>query len=546
MFYNKEQKAYFIIAMVTMVILIIVTFVRPANFLFEDKTDYSARQKQNEAEQKEYKKYLDSLETSQQASQQLFKELVSEEDVRKTIEAELDINQKIPRPDIPTNTLQTIEQTGQDVLVEYFTKVVGMTLAENEQASGVLPGLFAPGVPADTFDQLSIRQNRLVKDLRGLPVPKEALEYHKAQILAFEHYGNLIRSAQSYARNSNAISWPDVYRNYLIINDQISTANNAFAKLNNKYNFSAILNKNFAATSVDSNLVPTAEAVFGIGDTTIVVGNIPEAIWRAVREALARAFARFAIETLDKLVSSIESNFAIASQLYYSEALGQVYVNEYLNKHVNNPLDKDIIKRFIPEFFCLPQNREELTAIFTGKAKEYLGFDPTTLDPSDPDFYIKLAKSGNYLALPDGQELYYRDLANQAASAASDAATKEVLSPGLKSPRDLVNNQITKTLSSIFNTQAAAISGSISLGTNNVENIVGQMVAGIIENLLNKFVFSGAVLQEQAVCLSIPSSKPVIPSTPTDYEYVPPSDNPDDYPPKLPTTQTAPPSEGLR
>jgi hypothetical protein len=110
----------------------------------------------------------------------------------------------------------------------------------------------------------------------------------------------------------------------------------------------------------------------------------------------------------------------------------------------------------------------------------------------------------------------------------------------------LVNNQITKTLSSIFNTQAAAISGSISLGTNNVENIVGQMVAGIIENLLNKFVFSGAVLQEQAVCLSIPSSKPVIPSTPTDYEYVPPSDNPDDYPPKLPTTQTAPPSEGLR
>jgi hypothetical protein len=546
MFYNKEQKAYFIIAMVTMVILIIVTFVRPANFLFEDKTDYSARQKQNEAEQKEYKKYLDSLETSQQASQQLFKELVSEEDVRKTIEAELDINQKIPRPDIPTNTLQTIEQTGQDVLVEYFTKVVGMTLAENEQASGVLPGLFAPGVPADTFDQLSIRQNRLVKDLRGLPVPKEALEYHKAQILAFEHYGNLIRSAQSYARNSNAISWPDVYRNYLIINDQISTANNAFAKLNNKYNFSAILNKNFAATSVDSNLVPTAEAVFGIGDTTIVVGNIPEAIWRAVREALARAFARFAIETLDKLVSSIESNFAIASQLYYSEALGQVYVNEYLNKHVNNPLDKDIIKRFIPEFFCLPQNREELTAIFTGKAKEYLGFDPTTLDPSDPDFYIKLAKSGNYLASPDGQELYYRDLANQAASAASDAATKEVLSPGLKSPRDLVNNQITKTLSSIFNTQAAAISGSISLGTNNVENIVGQMVAGIIENLLNKFVFSGAVLQEQAVCLSIPSSKPVIPSTPTDYEYVPPSDNPDDYPPKLPTTQTAPPSEGLR
>lgn len=546
MFYNKEQKAYFIIAMVTMVILIIVTFVRPANFLFEDKTDYSARQKQNEAEQKEYKKYLDSLETSQQASQQLFKELVSEEDVRKTIEAELDINQKIPRPDIPTNTLQTIEQTGQDVLVEYFTKVVGMTLAENEQASGVLPGLFAPGVPADTFDQLSIRQNRLVKDLRGLPVPKEALEYHKAQILAFEHYGNLIRSAQSYARNSNAISWPDVYRNYLIINDQISTANNAFAKLNNKYNFSAILNKNFAATSADSNLVPTAEAVFGIGDTTIVVGNIPEAIWRAVREALARAFARFAIETLDKLVSSIESNFAIASQLYYSEALGQVYVNEYLNKHVNNPLDKDIIKRFIPEFFCLPQNREELTAIFTGKAKEYLGFDPTTLDPSDPDFYIKLAKSGNYLASPDGQELYYRDLANQAASAASDAATKEVLSPGLKSPRDLVNNQITKTLSSIFNTQAAAISGSISLGTNNVENIVGQMVAGIIENLLNKFVFSGAVLQEQAVCLSIPSSKPVIPSTPTDYEYVPPSDNPDDYPPKLPTTQTAPPSEGLR
>ncbi|MCC7356646.1 MAG: hypothetical protein IT410_03460 [Candidatus Doudnabacteria bacterium] len=533
MFYNREQKGYFVVTMLTIVVLIVVTFWRPTGLRFgNDNVDRSVQSVQEERDQ--YSEYLASLQADSAASKELLKEIVTEDAVRAEVELLLQTDQDIPTPDIPTSTLSVTEQTGTQPLTDYFTKTFGATLAHNEQVNQSVQSLFTPDTSTQLVQSLRARNDSLVKDLRGIAVPKEALAYHKSQILAFEHYGNILEAAEDFSRSSSSVAWSSVYRNYSIINNEIDTANVQFGALNNKYKFSEAISNHFALTSASSPFVHSADAIFGLGDFTIVVGDIPQEIWQAIREALARSFARFAITMLDKVVQSVEENFAITSQLYYSEALGQLYTKEYLAKYVQDPLDQELIKRFLPQYFCLPSNREELTSIFTQKAKDYLGYDPANLDPSDPDFYLKLAKSGDFLASPDGQELYYRDLASQAGSAASSAATKEVLSPGLKSPRDLVNNQIQRTMASIFNTEAAAINGSIQLGTNNVETIVGQLVASVIENLLNKFVFSGAVVQEQSACIGIPLTKPVIPSQPTDYEYTPPSQNPEDYLPPVP------------
>ncbi len=532
MFYNREQKSYFVITVITIVALIVVTFWRPTGFEFGGNKNQNVQSAQDEREQ--YTDYLASLQADSEASRELLKEIVTEDAVRADVELLLQTNQKIPTPDIPTSTLTVNEQTGAAPLTEYFTKSFGATLAHNEQVAQSVKSLFTPDTSPQVVQSLRARNESLVRDLRGISVPTEALAYHKAQILAFEHYGNVLESAEDFSRSSSSVSWSSVYRNYSIINNEIDAANIQFGGLNNKYKFSEALSNHFAVSSASSPFVHSADAIFGLGDFTIVVGDIPQEIWQAIRETLARSFARFAITMLDKVVTSVEANFAITSQLYYSEALGQLYTEEYLTKYIQDPLDQEVIKRFLPQYFCLPSNREELTGIFTQKAKDYLGYDPGNLDPSDPDFYLKLAKSGSFLASPQGQELYYKDLANQAGSAAAGAAAKEVLSPGLKSPRDLVNNQIQRTMASIFNTEAAAINGSIQLGTNNVETIVGQLVASVIENLLNKFVFSGAVVQEQSACISAPLTKPVIPSEPTDYEYIPPSQNPDDYLPPTP------------
>jgi hypothetical protein len=253
---------------------------------------------------------------------------------------------------------------------------------------------------------------------------------------------------------------------------------------------------------------------------------------------------------LDKLVAHIEKNFAIASQLYYSQDLGRFYSVEYMKKFVTNPLDQDIIQKFLPQYFCINPSQKELKKIFTAKAAANAGAD-IVIDPSDPQFIQKLARLGgdekNY---GFWWQEYYMSLAATIQQEASSAATKEVTSNGLKSGRDLATGQINKTMAAIFNTQEAAIAGTINLGTNNTENAIGQIVAGVVESLVNKFVFtpigggtsSGGggigVIKETNVCLRTPQMKPVTSIPGSVYEA--PKGSSTTTPPIVPTTTTPP------
>ena len=265
-------------------------------------------------------------------------------------------------------------------------------------------------------------------------------------------------------------------------------------------------------------MIKTADAAFGIGDTTIVIGDVPAAIEKAVREGLARAFANFAKEYLNKLITAIESNYKIANFLYYSDALlsGQ-YVNDYLTKYVNNPLDQQLIKRFIPQLNCGKSN-EDIKKVLQAKAQVYLGYDPAKVDPKDPQYLQKMARAGNFMASPQGWQLDLEQIANQAEAAGQLAISRELASSGLKSPRDLVDKQISASLSAIANSEHSAILSVLNLGVIHVDSIVGQLVSSVLDSLFNKFLFKGAVvLKEQSACVAVPQLQPVIPSTPTDY-----------------------------
>ncbi|HMQ02162.1 MAG TPA: hypothetical protein PKD79_03815, partial [Candidatus Doudnabacteria bacterium] len=151
--------------------------------------------------------------------------------------------------------------------------------------------------------------------------------------------------------------------------------------------------------------------------------------------------------------------------------------------------------------------------------------------PADPDFLTKLARLGgdpkNY---PLWWEGYYQSLAATTKAEADAAAAKEVLSPGVKSGRDIINNQVTKTVSAIAGVQASALQGTMNLGTSNTENIVGQLVSGVVQGLVNKFIFtpltggstsgpSGiGIIQERNICLGVPQIKPLVPITDTQYD----------------------------
>jgi hypothetical protein len=231
------------------------------------------------------------------------------------------------------------------------------------------------------------------------------------------------------------------------------------------------------------------------------------------------------------MLTKIETNYMVANFLYYSDALvaGQ-YTNDYLNKYVADSFDRQIIKKFIPQFNCGKQD-PNLKAVFEAKSSEYLGFDPEGVSPDDPDYFQKMAKVGSFLASPQGWKIRYEDLANQAKSEAEKTAEKELTSSGLKTPRDAIKMSISNSINSIVSAQRAGMQALFNLGSSNAQSFIGKFVAQLTEQLISNYVFRGAVanngtigvLKEQSTCLATAQLQVVLPAPSSTYEEPPPA-----------------------
>lgn len=521
---NIPRKYLLGLIVVMVAILVTVVSVNPGSFVFNDKTDYEAQRKAAAEEARQYQALLDSIQPDYQASQQLLKKIATEDIVRDEVESTLNVNQKITIPTIANSEITLNGRNDKPTVVDYLSRLGSMVTNYNEQTQVGINQTFAENPDTAQIVSAQTKTKILANNIRGLAVPPDAAEMHKAYIVAYDTYSSFLGTANNYSNGTNPNPWSTVYGDYSIIDNRLGVADDELQKLSEK----------FALTPDDFKdqpgfaFVKEAHAQFGF-TTVIDIKRLAEA---GIRAGLARSFAKFATTMLEKLVGQIEKTFAIASQLYYSQDLGRYYSVEYMKKFVADPTEQDIIQKFLPQYFCTNTKPADLKKIFTAKARANQGTD-IVIDPSDPQFLNKLAKLGgdekNYA---NWWEEYYTSLAATTQANAETAATKEVLSPGLKTGRDIVNGQINKTMASIFNTQEAAISGTINLGTNNAENAVSSIVASIVENMVNKFVFtplgggssSGGgigVLGESNVCLKTPQIKPIAPLAQSGYEPEP-------------------------
>lgn len=523
MFKTKQQKIIFFTAILCAVVLIFVTVWQSTPFQYLNTVDYKKLAEEDAKQQEAYKKYLQAIQPDPVASQDLFKELITEQDVKAEVEKELNVNQKIELPKIDESQLVIEKNSNKDTLVNYFAQVSAQTQDFNNKVFDSSKLFFSESADSETLASVADYAFRFEKNIAKTPVPTEAVAFQKASLATFRTYQDLTKVAREYYGSpEESKPWPEVYKNYAIINQELATAKAEFNKLDQKYSLSDVPAIHLAKTGSEEQgfrFIKKADAVFGLGDTTIIVGNIPEEIEKAAKQALAAAFSKFITIYLDKLITAIEKNYKIANFLYYTDAVirGQ-YVNDFLTKYVTDPLDRQIATRFIPQFNC-GQSNDELKNVFKAKAQEYLGYDPAKVSPADPQFLQKLARAGDFMASPQGWELSYKEIANKALSEAEKAVNQELTSSGLKSPRDLIGKQISASLSAIANSQSAALFSSLNLGVVNVDKIVGKLVSGILDNLFNKFLFKGAtVLKEQNACIAVPQIQPVIPTTHTQYE----------------------------
>ncbi|QQS23198.1 hypothetical protein IPM19_01375 [bacterium] len=519
---DKNKKLSYAIIALAVVALVVITVWQPGEWSFRDRTNYDAATKAAQEELEQYKAFLAELDPNYEASQQLLEKIATEDVVREQVETVLNTKQRIVVPQLANSEIKISSRKDAGFVVNYLTDINSMVTNYRNAINTSVNNLYSANASLADLQKGKSETAKLVASLKSAEVPSSLVEMHKANIVSFQKYGEIFDSATGYSEGRVAEPWADFYQDYAVIDNRLAVVNSELEKTAQQYAMAGELEQNLNVFGIK-----TAQAQ--IPSVVTVSTDLKRDILEGVKMGLAKAFANFSIKMLDKLVAHIEKSFAIASQLYYSNELGRFYSVEYMKKFVSDPLDQDIIQKFLPEYFCINPSKKDLNQIFVAKARENIGND-LTINPGDPDFVQKLARLGsdekNY---PQWWEGYYETLAARTKAEAEAAATKEVLSPGIKTGRDLVSSQVNKTVSAIFNVQEAAISGAIELGTNNTENPVSQLVAGVVENLVNKFVFtpisggsssSGGigVIQERNVCLDTASIKPLIPLASSGYE----------------------------
>lgn len=526
---TKEQKQILFTCIALVVILVLVSLCSRGGFRFVDTEDYT-KPDQNVLNSQEYLAYVNSIQTNEKASQELFTEVLTAEDIRKEVDANLETSQKITVPEVKRSDIAVINTSGKEAMTKYLLDSVGPMVAFNAKTLDLNKSLFESG---SISDAVSSELDPLMKKLKDVQVPEEAVSLHTALISSLISYNNLLEVSKSGDAASGDV-WPEVYQDYAAINASAQVYKTQFEKLESKYKLADLGEMHFAMNDdgTSYSVIPTAHAILGFGDITVTVGDIPRIIMDAVKEGLVASFSKFMAVMMEKMITKIEQNYMIANFLYYADALvtGQ-YTDDYLAKYVNDSIDRQIIKKFIPQFAC-GQQPQNLQPFFKAKSQDYLGFDPSNVSPQDPDYYSKMSRVGNFLASPQGWQQHYEELAVKAQVESQKAIDRELTSSGLKTPRDTMKSAISSSISNIVSAQRAAFNSIMQLGIDNAESFISQFVATVTESLVNKFVFRGAlannsgsigVLKEQTTCLAAAQFQLVIPAAGTNYQSPPPA-----------------------
>lgn len=597
---TKDQKKTFGIIMLLIVVLGTISACSRNDFRYTDNSNKINQAEEVELARK-YLNYLEAVKIDKEASKKLFETILTEDEIREEVKSALKTEQAFQIPEIAESEIILSGNNNKSSIESYLSKTVSGVADFNSKSFQANQSLFTEDylslkTAKSAYSELLATLKSAPVPTEAKNLHKSlllSLEGYSQMLKSAEEYN--VENA-----DLNEQIWPEVYRAYAILNEGAKIYNSELNKLANKFQISDVLLQSSLATAGPEIKVPfvkTAHAFLGIGDVTITVGDIPRIIMDAVKEGLRSAFVQFLGTMLNKLLVKIEQNYMIANFLYYADALiaGQ-YTDDYLNKigsgapglsagsvctqnsecaskicatvkqvtvtesqgtiqqgNTQNSamrqcqgnaatglmlseLDKRVIKRFIPQFSC-GAGTAELRPVFEAKAKDFLGFEPQKISPQDPDYFVKMARVGNFLASPTGWRLYYEDLANQTKSEAEKAAERELQSPGLKTARSISANGIAKSLNNLVSAQRAGFTALLQLGAQNAEGIISSVVSQLTQTLVNNFVFKGVsegpgsgvgVLKEQNTCVAVAQLQPIIPLDITSYQAPAPAPTEED------------------
>lgn len=524
------------------VILSVVTvWSNWGGFVFKDTADYEAQRQEVADQRQRYQALLAAIDVSPKDSEAVLKKIATEDVVKQEINDTLQANQRIIVPEVSDTELAIAPRNDKTSVESYLQTTVAMAQAYNQRIGPASQVVFTDLHDKGMVASAAAETAKFVQNLRGTPVPPDMLPYHKAQIVAYQHYADFLGVAQNYDQSGQILSprgeaspWPQIYRDYVVINNRTAVINSELQRVDQKFALGELKLKvaqagfQPQAGAAKFGLVKPAQAFLGFGDLSVTVGDIPRIIMYGVQIGLAKAFTQFVMSSIDKLVAKIDKYFTITSELYYSQELGKLYTKEYWTKFNVAKADQSIMQNFLPQYFCAPKSATDLKRlndVFKAKSKQLLKYDVSSVPLESPDYYTALNDLGkNSAALIDPWS-YWRDIytsqAQTASVAAADAVDKEIKGTGLKSGRDLLSGAIAQNVNKLLHVQGESVTEALKLGNSNADNIVSTLIAGVFESVTTKFIFTAvssgqrggglSTIEEQPLCISTPKVKPVVP-----------------------------------
>ncbi len=492
---TKEQKQLFFTTIALIVVLLVVSIWHRPQTVYVDQTNYSAAEKAYQDRMQATMAYLAALNTSPKASQMLFEEVMPQAVVEQEVVKALKADQQFTPPAVPDSEIKVAKKTGRKEIGDYMMKGGGYFQELGSAADPMLNDLFAKGTNGASVQPLVSKAQDALEKYRQLSVPSEAVQFHKGAILALQAYVDVVKNAQAYAEGSLDDPWPSVYQDYLVAHEGVMNAQSNYQHLNSKYNLTAYYQEQSDAGLAKGNIfVPAAHAQWLTIDVWEKVKQIVEVI-------IATALVQFELAFVNMLINKLEQTYRISNYLYYADAVmsGQ-YVQDYLKKYVPDNIDKQLIQNFIPQITC--GMSPDMRAALKAKADQHLGYDPATLNPSDPDFYSKMGRAGDYLSRPDGWEMDYQDVAQQSIAAAKEAVNNELNAPGMKSARTLLGD-ILKPAQMFLESIRVSLQKALNMSDPSNSNLIpaAKIASNITQALLNQYLFQGVVIKEQSTCV---------------------------------------------
>lgn len=544
----NQQKAILIVAVLAVVALLATTFFSNGFMLFNLSEQEKHQIAKTQEGIKASVKFSPDSGVDEAASKLIWQQVLDPEQMKQEITAELGVDIPYKPIVVDEGKLNIVDESSESAVADYFKNLSSLVGGYKQYLEPNLPVVWGYDTDQGVAYQVAKVTDEVVKEMYEMPVPKPATEFHKNLLAGMQANNSYVKDNDLALRNllPRGNQWQGTANTMIAFKDSslgVEQESKTLALLYPGLDKKLAEEKGFFSTKEARALgyaPPTLPSVPGVGGGVPVVTTTdwPRFFRELLQSIIAVATTNYAKNRILSYIEGVENQFLITNYLFYTDALvDQKYATSFLEKYVDNPKQRQVIKQLLPQFSCGKTDVEAVKKTLRDEALSYLGYDPKNLDYRDPNLYDKIvessAPSSTGAAInADAALLFNRSLAIVTEFQAQRAANQELIAPGKKVPvtndqkkniqvsLDYLTSKMQSAIKTVFD---FVLPTSATTGKEGMASLVVSAVGQIIQQF---GVANAVVLKEQQTCIGGGAAvfNPIVPPNPGTGDVNIPSD----------------------